>query len=143
MKNLLTLFGIGHIKFGASWASLVACIVYFDIFYFLTNYNYLNGVVFLLVLFFSLRLLKKNNVEGDPKEIVVDEFLGMLLCLMISGTQSFSAILILFVLFRIIDNLKVPPFHLLEKVGGVSGILWDDIGIGLAIGIVARLLFLI
>ena len=141
MKNLLTLFGIGQIKFGASWASLIACILYFDCIYFFENYSYLNGVVFLVVLILSLRQLKILNIQGDPKDIVVDEFLGMLLCLMISGTHNFTVILILFVIFRIIDNLKIPPFHLLERVGGASGILWDDIGIGLFIGLVSNLFF--
>lgn len=140
MKNLLTLFGIGHIKFGASWASLLGCIVYYDIVRFFPQLNFLNGIIFFAVLALSMRMLRTSGIQGDPKEIVVDEFLGMLICLIIAGSSSFTVILLLFVIFRIIDILKVPPFNYLEKVGGVNGILWDDIGIGVAIGFAARYL---
>ena len=76
----VTLFGIGKIsKIPGSIASLVTTIFLFFLFYFLNIRPDMVLIGLILIFFISLYSVKqfiKDKVNKDPKEIVIDEFIG-------------------------------------------------------------------
>lgn len=142
-KNILNLFGLGKTRFSASTASLLALPVYFFLKRYATeaiDFNFI--LVFALLIWSSISFVQNKTHAGqDSKEIVLDEFLGMLICLMIAGTDRVIYLFVLFVAFRVIDILKPPPFSWIDKkFKNGFGIMADDIAIGIFIGIVFLLL---
>lgn len=130
MNNFLNLFGLGRIKFSATLSSLLALAIFL-----LIKSNSIKWLIFGILLVISLFYINKKL--SDRKEIVIDEFLGMFLALLIANNSSFLVSLSMLILFRIVDNLKFPPFSTVDKkVKGIAGILLDDILIGFVLGII-------
>ncbi len=71
-------------------------------------------------------LLGKN----DPSEVVIDEVVGFLLAMTLLP-QTWPALCLCFVLFRIFDILKPFPIKHLETLKGGFGIVMDDLLAGL------------
>ena len=135
--SLLNLFGLGKTKFSASTASLLVLPLYWCIGSYLTYAFIINLAFFFIVLGGSMYLLhtNKNWAMSDPKEIVVDEFLGMHIALIIAASLNVYILLAQFILFRVIDILKPFPFSWIEKkCNNEYGLLADDIAIGIVIG---------
>jgi phosphatidylglycerophosphatase A len=61
----------------------------------------------------------------DPGEVVIDEVMGMLLTLFLSGVGWKGAI-VGFFLFRLFDVVKPPPARRLERLHGGVGVMADD-----------------
>ena len=73
----------------------------------------------------------RYNENKDPKEIVIDEFIGQSIPLLICG-NDIILILISFVVFRIFDIFKIFPANIFDKkINGSIGIIGDDIIAGL------------
>ncbi len=135
--NVLNLFGLGKTKFSASSASLLGVFAYLAV-------ENLSGDSFMLHLGFFIVLLilstislfqNKEFASSDASEIVMDEFLGMYVCLMIAGTQDILWLFVLLLLFRVIDIWKFPPFSIIEKkFKNGFGVMADDLLIGIFIG---------
>ncbi|MBI4569028.1 MAG: phosphatidylglycerophosphatase A [Planctomycetes bacterium] len=68
----------------------------------------------------------------DPREVVIDEFAGYFCTLALVPLLPVTPISIVaaFVLFRAFDIVKPPPVRACERIGGPSGILWDDLMAG-------------
>ena len=79
---------------------------------------------------------------GDPAEVVIDETAGQLLTLFLLPATGFNLCLG-FILFRLFDILKPYPIRRLEKIGGGSGIVLDDLLAGVYGNVCLRLLGLI
>ena len=152
-KNILTLFGLGKTPFSATTSSLIALTIFLVVQH-LSFFSFqihtaeylsygIHGLIAALVFLWSIIEIKKNAdyASSDPKEIIVDEFLGMYCCCVIANTSGIIINLILFVLFRVIDIFKPFPFSAIEKkLNGRYGLLWDDIIIGMVIAAVYRIL---
>jgi len=143
-NNLLNIFGLGKKSFSASLASALSVPLYL-FFHFLTKYTFeLNIIAFILVAVISGIQLRQNKSYAiqDPKEIIIDEFLGMYIILIIVNQQSILKQFLLLISFRIIDILKPFPFNWIEqKCNNEFGLLIDDIAIGIFIASVYVLLF--
>lgn len=140
---LLNIFGLGKWNFSASIASLIAAAIFY-LFTFITAFQFLPEIFFILILAWTVQVTKKyaSAAEDDLKEIVIDEFLGMWLCLVIAESSSPFYIAALFVIFRALDLLKPPPFNYLDKkLKGKFAYLIDDLAIGFAAGLVYRVFF--
>jgi phosphatidylglycerophosphatase A len=136
-NNILNVFGLGKLPFSASLASLLVLPVYWGISRYCPFPLAVNGAFFFLVLAWSMALCSRHAAYAieDPKEIVVDEVLGMHITLILANSGSYYAIAILFLLFRIFDIFKIFPFNVIEKkLRGKYGVLWDDIAIGIFLG---------
>lgn len=74
----------------------------------------------------------KLNRKGklDPKEIVIDEWLGMFIALAALSSVSFLGLAAAFFLFRFFDIAKIWPASALEKLPGAYGIMLDDLMAG-------------
>ena len=170
-KAMLTMFGIGYSKYApGTLASFTTCIIYFLIYYlsfnnitlFLFYYNPEYVVYFLIIITISsinlinnrsfrnkfAKLFKKN----DPKEIVIDEFIGQSIPIIsywyfnfgvandsFKNASSFfyfnsfwAWIITSFILFRFFDILKPYPINIIDKkMKSGLGIMLDDIIAGI------------
>ena len=127
------MFGIGFLPISGTIGSLIAIIVYF-IFY---NYlNLLSFIVFIILIFFYSiffldKTIKQSFSTSDPKEIVIDEFIGQSIPLLLCE-NNFFLIILSFLLFRLFDITKPWPVSYFDlKVKNANGVLIDDIIAGL------------
>ena len=153
---ILTLFGIGYFKYApGTAASFITCLIYFTLTEsaFSLGINKFHIVVFLIfVLFYSIIFIDKLSPvfkKKDPREIVIDEFVGQCIPLVsilfrpdgfipnccYKGTieeTSVIWILLSFILFRFFDILKPFPINIVDKKmkNGV-GVMLDDIIAGI------------
>ena len=127
------MFGIGFLPISGTIGSLIAIFVYFIF------YNYLNLLSFIvliiLIFFYSIFFLDKTIKESfstsDPKEIVIDEFIGQSIPLLLCE-NNFFLIILSFLLFRLFDITKPWPANYFDlKVKNANGVLMDDIIAGL------------
>jgi len=127
------LFGIGFLPISGTIGSLTTIVIYI-----LFN-NYLNIIFFIVfiifVVFYSLfflnKTLNKSFVSSDPKEIVIDEFIGQSIPLLICG-NNFFLIILSFLLFRLFDITKPWPASYFDlKIKNATGVIMDDIIAGL------------
>jgi len=138
--NITTLFGLGKTPYSATTASAIGAGMYWVFF---NHYPQILYFVFVAVFIISLIELAahKTSAAADPREVVVDEWLGMFAALLIAHTGSLLSIGILFVVFRVLDIFKPFPFNILDKkLKSWWGLLVDDVVIGIVIGILFRVI---
>jgi phosphatidylglycerophosphatase A len=132
----ITLFGVGYIPIASGTiASILAFLLYYTGYLFIgSNIRYL-AIIFIALSFpmaIHCSLWGENFYqEKDPSKIVIDEFLGMLIALLM---VKFSFIYLLFTLlfFRFFDIIKPFPINLVDKkVSGGIGIMLDDVIAGI------------
>ena len=141
----VTLFGIGKIKkIPGSIASLATTIF---LFFLLHNLNFSPNIVliFVMIIFFislyAVNIFIKNLTNKDPKEVVIDEFIGQSIpiCLyeiahqeLKETSQVLTSYFIMFMLFRIFDIVKPYPVSYYDKNFKNSfGVIMDDVCAGL------------
>ena len=154
--TLITLFSIGKIKYApGTVASAVTCMFYYSLR--LTEFKYLINFTFFLIFFliliiYSIILIDKLSLkfkEEDPKEIVIDEFIGMsipsIIFLYSPGEIKFIHWLFAFLLFRFFDIFKPFPINLIDKkVKNGLGVVLDDVVAGIyTITILAAIFFVL
>ena len=113
--------------------------------------NFLNYVLFIILFFVILALsIHFINIyilqtsDQDPKEIVIDEFLGCFFIFLFfpifKNENIYIFLLLSFILFRIFDILKPFPINLIDKNFINSyGIISDDILAGLYTVIILKI----
>ena len=141
----VTLFGIGKIKkIPGSIASLVTTLFLFFLFH-IFNISPNIILIFVIIIFFislyAVNIFIKNLENKDPKEVVVDEFIGQSIPICLyeiahEGTKETSQILtsyfIMFILFRIFDIAKPFPVNYYDKnFKNGFGVIMDDVCAGL------------
>ena len=141
----VTLFGIGRIsKIPGSIASLVTIIFLFFIFKILDLAPDLVLICLIVIFFVSLYSINqfiKNKENKDPKEIVIDEFIGQSIPICLyeiahEGSKETNEVLtfyfIMFILFRIFDITKPYPVSYYDKnFKNRFGVVMDDVCAGL------------
>ena len=141
----VTLFGIGKIKIiPGSFASLATTLFLFIVFHFLNISP--KSILFSLVIIFFISIYAvnkyiKNLTTKDPKEVVIDEFIGQSIPICLyevahgvsrETTEILKFYFIMFVLFRIFDITKPFPASYYEKNFKNSfGVIMDDVCAGL------------
>ena len=127
------MFGIGFLPISGTTGSLITVIFYY------LFYSYLNIIFFIcfliLILFYSFyflnETLKKSFPSSDPKEIVIDEFIGQSIPLLICEDNLFLIILS-FLLFRLFDITKPWPASYFDlKIKNATGVIMDDVIAGI------------
>ena len=141
----VTLFGIGKISnIPGSIASLTTTIFLFFLFLLLNilpNIILIGVIVVFIVSLYAVKVFVKDLDNKDPKEVVIDEFIGQSLPICLyeiahEGTKEISQILtfyfIMFILFRIFDIVKPYPVSYYDKNFKNSfGVIMDDVCAGL------------
>ena len=121
--------------------------------------------------YISNQYLIKNGLKGDPREIVIDEFVGQILAIIISLMLANAILtaphtlslqlnlnhsvedpfdytmlvtLLSFCLFRVFDIFKPFPISWIdENIEGGAGIMYDDVLAGIFAGLASGLVFLL
>jgi len=141
----VTLFGIGRLKkIPGSYASLVTTIFLFflfHIFHFSPNVFLICVIIIFIISLYSVNVFIKDLDDKDPKEVVIDEFIGQSIPICLyeiahEGSKETSQVLtfyfIMFILFRIFDIAKPYPVSYYDKNFKNSfGIIMDDVCAGL------------
>jgi len=131
-KNLFTLFGIGKLPASGTFSS------FFTLFFYFILQKYFNNLTIIILLIFvtlySLIFLNKtikNFKQKDPKEIVIDEYIGQMIPLIACGNNIYL-ILVAFISFRFFDITKIYPANIFDKkIEGPLGVIGDDIIAGI------------
>ena len=141
----VTLFGIGRIsRIPGSIASLVTTVFLFFIFQILDLEPDLVLICLIVIFFISLYSINqfiKNKENKDPKEIVIDEFIGQSIPICLyeiahevpkQTNEVLTFYFIMFILFRIFDITKPYPVSYYDKNFKNSfGVIMDDVCAGL------------
>ena len=149
----VTMFGIGKLpKIPGSYASLVTVIFLYILFHILLVpadiFLFFLVAIFIISLF-AINLFVKDLTNKDPKEVVIDEFIGQSIPICLyeiahseptSPARVLTFYFIMFILFRIFDIAKPYPISYYDKNFKNSfGVIMDDICAGLYV--VAILVF--
>ena len=152
----VTCFGIGSFRYApGTITSLITTVFLFSLFHIINLSS--NIILFILVLvfiysFYAVSHYIKNNENKDPKEVVVDEFIGQSIPIYLyevsHGTikDSQEAVLFylyIFILFRYFDIKKPFPVNFFDKKFKNSfGVIFDDVVAGLYV-VLTLIIFMI
>ena len=139
------MFGLGKVpKIPGTFGSLATVIVLYVFFHILnisTNIILISLIIIFIYSFSAVSIHIKDNKNKDPKEVVIDEFIGQSIPIYLyeisHGTEKSSdeAIIfysICFVLFRFFDIKKPFPVSFFDKNFKNSfGVIMDDVCAGL------------
>ena len=138
-------FGIGSFRFApGTITSLVTVIFLYSLFH-IVNLSINTIFIFLFIIFiysfYAVAEYIKHNENKDPKEVVIDEFIGQSIPIYIYeishdiSKNSLDAVLFyfyIFVLFRFFDIKKPFPVNYFDKNFKNSfGVIMDDVCAGL------------
>tara|TARA_B100000902_G_scaffold80871_1_gene85473 strand:- start:1021 stop:1524 length:504 start_codon:yes stop_codon:yes gene_type:complete len=144
-KYFVTMFGLGQLKkIPGTISSFVTTIIlffYFHIFSFPKTFFLFFWLIITIYAFVAVANYIKSKQNKDPKEIVIDEFIGQSLPIYIyeisHGTEKFFEdsiyfYVIMFMTFRVFDIIKPFPVSYFDKNFKNSfGVIMDDIVAGL------------
>tara|TARA_Y100000590_G_scaffold363636_1_gene421411 strand:- start:556 stop:1050 length:495 start_codon:yes stop_codon:yes gene_type:complete len=146
----VTIFGIGKLpKIPGSYASLFTVIFLYILFHvFIVPPNLF--LYFLVAIFitslFAVNIFIKDLTNKDPKEVVIDEFIGQSIPICLyeiahNETTNPARVLtfyfIMFILFRIFDIVKPYPVSYYDKNFKNSfGVIMDDVCAGLYVVVI-------
>ena len=152
----VTCFGIGSFRYApGTITSLVTTVFLFSLFHIINLSS--NIILFILVLifiysFYAVSNYIKDNDNKDPKEVVVDEFIGQSIPIYLyevsHGTikDSQEAVLFylyIFILFRYFDIKKPFPVNFIDrKFKNSFGVIFDDVVAGLYV-VLTLIIFMI
>ena len=153
----VTLFGIGKIKkIPGSFASLATTFFLFFLFHILNvspNMVLFSIIVIFFISLYAVSIFIKDLPNKDPKEIVIDEFIGQSIPICLyevvhdlpkETDQALKFYLIIFVLFRFFDITKPFPVNYYDKNFKNSfGVIMDDVCAGLYVVLVLVLYMVI
>ena len=149
----VTMFGIGKLpRIPGSYASLVTVIFLYILFHIFSvpadAFLFLLVGIFIISLF-AVNLFIKDLTNKDPKEVVIDEFIGQSIPICLyeiahsepsDPARVLTFYFIMFILFRIFDIAKPYPVSYYDKNFKNSfGVIMDDVCAGLYV--VAILVF--
>ena len=127
-----TVFYIGKIPFASgTWGSLAALICW----YFLKPkiidplFLLITGGLFFIGIVASEIITKEWNIN-DPKEIVIDEWVGMWIALYLVPHNMLWS-LVAFIIFRVFDIFKPGPVKVMDELHSSVGIMMDDVVAGI------------
>jgi len=139
------MFGLGKIKFiPGTFGSLATIIILFYLFHSLnisSNIILIGLIIIFIYSFYAVSTHTKDSKNKDPREIIIDEFLGQSIPIYLyevsHGTtkESNEAIIyyaLFFILFRYFDIMKPFPVNFFDKNFKNSfGVIMDDVCAGL------------
>ena len=152
----VTCFGIGSFKFApGTITSLITTVFLYSLFHIINLPNITILIILLIVFIYSFYAVSeyiKYNENKDPKEIVVDEFIGQSIPIYLyevaHGTskdpqESMLFYLYIFILFRYFDIKKPFPVSFFDKKFKNSfGVIFDDVIAGIYV-VLTLIIFMI
>ena len=140
------MLGLGKVpKIPGTFGSLAAAIILYIFFHILnipSNLILIGLMVIFIFSFFAVAIHIKDIENKDPKEVIIDEFIGQSVPIYLyeishgtvkSADEAIIFYSLCFVLFRFFDIVKPFPVNFFDKNFKNSfGILFDDILAGIA-----------
>jgi phosphatidylglycerophosphatase A len=153
-KAVSSLCFVGFSRYApGTMGSLVTAILFFLLF----KYDLQAISILLLILSVVFGLWSTNQYlidtkSSDPKEVVIDEFVGQAVSILGSwylldisgravGDKLMLFILLNFIFFRIFDILKPFPVSYFDRIDNAFGVMMDDIVAGMMSSIVVISIF--
>ena len=140
-RSIATLGPIGYLpKAPGTWGSMTAAIIWYVLAEFIPDFQkyQLTIIIISAVAGIIVSEIVSRAGDKDPKEVVIDEFVGMWIAL-IWLPHSLKLIVIALILFRIFDIAKPFGIRRLEKIRGGMGIMMDDIAAGILSALILHL----
>ena len=152
----VTCFGIGSLRFApGTITSFITTIFLFSLFHIINLSNNIILIALLSVFVYSFYAVSeyiKDNENKDPKEVVIDEFIGQSIPIYLyeiahgaikSSQESALFYLYIFILFRYFDIKKPFPVSYFDKKFKNSfGVILDDVVAGLYV-VLTLIIFMI
>ena len=152
----ISCFGIGSLRFATGTLASLATIIFLYFFFHIFKVSNIIIAIFLflvlVVSFFAVSKYIDGKKNKDPKEVVIDEFIGQSIPIYFyeiahnSLKNSQETILIyiyIFFLFRFFDIKKPFPVNFFdEKFKNSFGVIFDDVVAGLYV-ILTLVIFMI
>ena len=133
-KYIISLFGIGFVPIAPGTVGSFISIIFF---YLIKDYVSVMDLIFLfcgisLISLIFIEIYSSHIKKKDSSEIVIDEFLGILLIIIfydfIKFTNDLTMFSIIFLLFRFFDILKFYPANVIDKkIKNSFGVVLDDL----------------
>ena len=153
---IVTCFGIGSIRFApGTITSLITTVFLYSLFHIINLPNKTVLIILLIISIYSFYAVSeyiKFNANKDPKEVVIDEFIGQSIPIYLyeisHGTlkntqEAVLFYLYIFILFRFFDIKKPFPINFLDKKFKNSfGVIIDDVAAGLYV-VLTLIIFMI
>ena len=137
-KFFISLFGIGFVPLASGTLGSLFAIIFF---YIILNYtSILTLIIFFIICFFvSLKFISIYSFDKkiyDSSEIVIDEFLGIFLIMIfydyIKFTNDLLMHILIFLLFRFFDIIKIYPANWIDiNLKNSLGVVLDDLVAGI------------
>ena len=152
----VTCFGIGSFRFApGTITSLVTAIFLFTLFHIINLSNNIILIALLVIFVYSFYAVSeyiKDNDNKDPKEVVIDEFIGQSIPIYLyetshasikSSEEAILFYLYIFILFRYFDIKKpFPVSYFDKKFKNCFGVILDDVVAGLYV-VLTLIIFMI
>ncbi len=152
----VTCFGIGSFRFApGTITSFITTIFLFSLFHIINLSNKTILIVLLLIFVYSFYAVSeyiKDNENKDPKEVVVDEFIGQSIPIYLyeiahgtikNSQEAALFYLYIFILFRYFDIKKpFPVSYFDKKLKNSFGVILDDVVAGLYV-VLTLIIFMI
>ena len=152
----VTCFGIGSFRYApGTITSLITAVFLFSLFHIINLSTNIILIILLLIFIYSFYAVSdyiKENDNKDPKEVVVDEFIGQSIPIYLyevaHGTikdpqEAVLFYLYIFILFRYFDIKKPFPVNFFDKKFKNSfGVIFDDVVAGLYV-VLTLIIFMI
>ena len=140
----VTLFGLGKLPkipgtFG-SLATVIILYIFFHIFNLSTNLILIGLIIIFIFSFLAVATHIKDNENKDPKEVIIDEFIGQSIPIYLyeishgikkSADEAIIFYGVCFILFRFFDIIKPFPVSFFDRNFKNSfGVIMDDVCAG-------------
>ena len=153
---IVTCFGIGSIRFApGTITSLITTVFLYSLFHIINLPNNTILIILLIIFVYSFYAVSeyiKFNENKDPKEVVIDEFIGQSIPIYLyeishgtvkNNQEAVLFYLYIFILFRFFDIKKPFPINFFDKKFKNSfGVIIDDVVAGLYV-VLTLIIFMI
>ena len=140
----VTMFGLGKIpKIPGTFGSLATIIILYILFHILdlsSNLIFIGLIVIFIFSFIAVTTHIKDNENKDPKEVIIDEFIGQSIPIYLyeishgiekSADEAIIFYSVCFILFRFFDIAKPFPVSFFDRNFKNSfGVIMDDVCAG-------------
>ena len=126
-------FKVGYLPLApGTWGSIFAILLWWV---FLKDLSTFIFCIIIVFLFFTgivvSNTIINHNQDNDPSYVIIDELVGQWIALLIIPDGYYN-ILIIFVLFRFFDILKIFPANIVDKrFKSAFGVILDDLIAGI------------
>ncbi|MCM8792453.1 MAG: phosphatidylglycerophosphatase A [Candidatus Omnitrophica bacterium] len=140
IKMIVSFFFLGYLSFLPGTITSFICL--FFVWFLRGSFLFYLSLLFLTIILGFITTTKAEKIfnKKDCQKIVIDEAAGVFLSFLLVplDLKSLSAG---FIIFRILDAVKIFPAYFLERLSGAKGIMFDDLVAGIYTNIILQVVF--